>query len=121
MDSYRNNLLYYPAAGLTASDLCTTQGTYLTVNDIGVAKTNVAFIVLSQGENLCNQTGTASPFNIADTGVQTACIGGGGIRDYDDIVMYVDISTLRQQICNSFRIVTDSLPSGTEEVAYSSY
>lgn len=119
-DSYRNILQYYPVTALTTSNLCTTQGTYLTVNDIGVAKTNVAFIVFSQGENLCNQTGTASPFNIADTGVQTACIGGGGNRGYDDIVMYVDISTLRQQICNSFKVVTDSLPIGTEEVAYSS-
>jgi len=120
MDSYNRGLLYYPVAALTSSDLCTTPGTYLTVNDIGAAKTNVAFIVFSQGENLCNQTGTASPFNINDTGVQTACIGGGGTREYDDIVMYVDIITLRQQICNSFKVVTDSLPTGTEEVAYSS-
>jgi prepilin-type N-terminal cleavage/methylation domain-containing protein len=121
MDSYRNILQYYPVTALTTSNLCTTRppgGTYITVNDIGTAKTNVAFIVFSQGENLCNQTGTVSPFNIADTGVQTACIGGGGNRGYDDIVMYVDISTLRQQICNSFMVVTDSLPTGTEEVAY---
>jgi prepilin-type N-terminal cleavage/methylation domain-containing protein len=119
MDSYRNSLLYYPATGLTASNLCTTQGTYLTVNDIGAAKINVAFVILSRGENLCDQTGTASPFNIYDVSVPTVCIGGGGIRGYDDIVMYVDISTLRQQICNTFKVVTDSLPSGTEEVAYS--
>jgi prepilin-type N-terminal cleavage/methylation domain-containing protein len=119
-DSYNRGLLYYSAAGLTTSNLCTTKGTYLTVNDIGAAKTNVAFIVLSEGENLCNQTGTASPFNIYDVSLPTTCIGGGGSRGYDDIVMYVDISTLRQQICNSFKIVTDSLPSGTEEMAYSS-
>ena len=123
MDSYKNNLLYYRVAALTASNLCTTRppgGIYFTVNDIGVAKTNVAFIILSRGENLCDQTGTASPFNISDTGVQAACIGGGGNRGYDDIVMYVDIRTLRQQICNTFQVVTDSLPSGTEEAAYSS-
>lgn len=125
MDSYRNILQYYPVTALTTSNLCTTRppgGTYLTVNDMGTAKTNVAFIIFSQGENLCNQTGNiaTSPFNIADTGVQTACIGGGGNRGYDDIVMYVDIKTLRQQICNTFQVVTDSLPSGTEEVAYSS-
>ncbi|MBI5098622.1 MAG: putative Ig domain-containing protein [Nitrospirae bacterium] len=123
-DSYNGGLQYYFAGGLTTSNLCTTQGTYLTVND-GAAppKTNVAFIIFSQGENLCNQTGDASTsplFNIINTGVQTACIGGAGTPGYDDIVMYQDINTLRQQICNSFKIVTDSLPTGTEEVAYSS-
>jgi prepilin-type N-terminal cleavage/methylation domain-containing protein len=121
LDSYKNILQYYFATGLTTSNLCTTRppgGIYLTVNDIGVTKTNVAFIVFSRGENLCDQTGAGSPFNIYNPGVQTACIAGGGNRDYDDIVMYADISTLRQQICNTFMVVTDSLPTGTEEVAY---
>jgi len=119
-DSYNNILLYYPAPGLTASNLCTTQGTYLTLNDMGSNKTNVAFVILSQGENRCNQTGTGSPFAIADTDVSTACTDGSGSPGYDDIVMYMDINTLRQQMCNPFRIVTDSLPTGTEELAYPS-
>jgi prepilin-type N-terminal cleavage/methylation domain-containing protein len=122
-DSYGSSLLYYVANGLTASNFCTTQGTYLTVND-GTAppKTNVAFIVFSQGENKCNQTDqalTGTTFTIVDTGVVVACLPQDPNAGYDDIVMYQDINTLRQQICNSFRIVTDSLPSGTETVAYS--
>ncbi|MBI4849611.1 MAG: prepilin-type N-terminal cleavage/methylation domain-containing protein [Nitrospirae bacterium] len=122
-DSYNGNLQYYFATGLDASSLCTTApsgGTYLTVNDRGVSKSNVAFIVFSQGETLCNQTGAASPFTIVDTGTATICTGGADSPAYDDIVMYQDINTLRQQLCNSFRIVTDSLPTGTEEIAYSS-
>jgi hypothetical protein len=34
--------------------------------------------------------------------------------------MYLDIDTLREQICNPFKIVTESLPLGTEAVAYAS-
>ncbi len=122
-DSYGSTLFYNPATGITASDLCTTQGTYLTVND-GTAppKTNVAFVVFSQGENKCNQTDqalTGTTFTIVNTGVVVACLPQDPNAGYDDIVMYQDINTLRQQICNSFRIVTDSLPSGTETVAYS--
>jgi prepilin-type N-terminal cleavage/methylation domain-containing protein len=76
-DAYGKDVLYYPAGAITAADLCTTQGTYLTVNDNGTNKNNVAFIVFSQG-------------------------------------------ALREEICNSFRIVTDSLTIGTEETVYSS-
>jgi len=120
MDTYKSNLLYYFAGGLTASDLCTTQGAYLTVNDMGTPRSNVAFVVFSQGENLCNQTdpsGTGASFTIVDTGVTISCSQDPN-AGYDDIVMYQDINTLRQQICNSFRIVTDSFPSGTEEIVY---
>ncbi len=119
-DSYSSNLFYDVATEITASDLCSTQGTYLTVNDLSApAKTNIAFIVLSQGENLCNETGTATPYTIIDTGVTGSCVANANLG-YDDIVMYLDIDSLREQICNPFRIVTESLPLGTEAVAYSS-
>jgi prepilin-type N-terminal cleavage/methylation domain-containing protein len=117
-DSYGKSLFYDVATGITASDLCTTQGTYLTVTDLSApAATNIAFIVLSQGENVCNETGTATPFTIIDTGVTGSC-AADATYGYDDTVMYLDIITLRQQICNTFRIVTSSLPTGTEAVAY---
>jgi prepilin-type N-terminal cleavage/methylation domain-containing protein len=119
-DAYGKDVLYYPAGAITAADLCTTQGTYLTVNDTGANKTNVAFVVFSQSENMCNQTGLASPFTISDIGTSVACAGTGTMAGYDDIVMYQDIHFLREQICNSFRITTDSLPIGTEELAYPS-
>jgi len=91
-DGYAQNLLYYAAGNITAADFCTTQGTYLTVDDDGTTRTNVAFIVFSQGENRCNQTGTASPFAIADAGVVAgACTDPNA--GYDDIVMYQDINT----------------------------
>jgi prepilin-type N-terminal cleavage/methylation domain-containing protein len=118
-DAYGQNLIYSPAAGITGSNLCTNMGTYLTVNDKGTTKSNVAFVLISMGENMCNQTGTSSPFTISDQGTVVACTGNSNAV-YDDIVKYQDIHYLREQICNSFRIVTESLPVGTEEVAYPS-
>lgn len=118
-DAYTQDLFYYPAGGITGSNLCTTQGTYLNVDDKGSNKTNVAFIIFSEGDNRCNQTGSASPFNIMDEGTTAACPQDPN-AGYDDIVMYADIDNLRKQICSAFQITTDSLPIGTEEVAYPS-
>jgi len=119
-DSYSSNLFYDMATGITASDLCSTQGTYLAVNDLAApAKTNVAFIILSEGENKCPETGASTPYTIIDTGVSGSCVADA-TAGYDDIVMYLDIDTVREQVCNPFKIVTESLPLGTEAVAYSS-
>ncbi|MEZ0329392.1 MAG: Ig domain-containing protein [Dissulfuribacterales bacterium] len=119
-DAFGNSIDYYLWTG---NNLCTGTGTYLTVNDSSsgtlITKNNVAFILIAMGENRCNQTGKTTPFNILPQGQQInpgTCPAGD---DYDDIVMYSDIDTLREQICNTFRITTDSLPSGMEEQAYS--
>ncbi|BCB97111.1 hypothetical protein JZK55_20330 [Dissulfurispira thermophila] len=110
-DAY-NRPLFYNAINVT--NLCTSTATYLTVNDNSSGtpqtKNNVAFILLGEGENRTNDTGSTSPFTIKEQGVD----------DYDDIVMYADIDKLRSQICTSFKITTDSLPIGTEEMAYPS-
>jgi type II secretory pathway pseudopilin PulG len=118
-DSYSKAILYYPAAGITGANICTTQGTYLNVNDKGTVRSSVAFVVFSQGPNVCNQSGTASPFTIHDTGITVACPQDAN-AGYDDIVLYSDINALRERICNTFRIVTESLPTGVEETAYPS-
>ncbi|MGB9711925.1 MAG: putative Ig domain-containing protein [Dissulfurimicrobium hydrothermale] len=126
-DSYGNPLNYYIWTG---TDLCTSTGTYLTVNDASngtaITKDKVAFILIANGENRCNQTGAASPFYIyqqGDSGAVSypgfpsvpACPAGG---DYDDIVMYADIDTIRGQICQPFTITTWSLPMGTVNQPY---
>jgi prepilin-type N-terminal cleavage/methylation domain-containing protein len=114
-DAYMRDLRYFRVGELVTGNLCTTRGTYLIVNDASGGgtpppKNNVAFILFGEGENRTNDTGTASPFTIKEQGVD----------DYDDIVRYVDIDKLRQQVCLAFRITTDSLPIGTEEMAYPS-
>lgn len=109
-DAYLNNLIYFKAFADTPPmyNLCTSVGTYMTVNDQGTNKTNVAFLIFSAGENRANDTGSASPFTIQIPGVS----------GYDDVVLYIDIDTLRQKVCNVLRIVTESLPTATEETAY---
>ncbi len=109
-DAYLNDLIYYKAFTDTPPiyNLCTSVGTYMTLNDQDTNKTNVAFLLFSAGENRVNDTGTASPFTIQIPGVS----------GYDDVILYVDIDTLRQKVCNVLRIVTESLPTATEETAY---
>lgn len=123
-DTYGNSLDYY---SWTGSNLCTGSGSYLTVNDsssgTAITKNNVAFIIIARGANHCNQTADTSStppttFNILPQGNMVpsgACPAG---NEYDDIVIYADIDTIRQTTCNNFRITTDSLPSGIEETAY---
>jgi hypothetical protein len=102
------------APEFVTNNLCTFRATYLTVHDnrggMLQTKNNVAFILFGEGENRTNDTGIASPFTIREHGVD----------DYDDTVMYVDVTKLRQQVCLAFRIITTSLPIGTEEMAYPS-
>lgn len=109
-DSYLNNLVYYKAYADTPPmyNLCTSVGAYITINDQGTNKANVAFVLFSAGENRINDTGTATPFTIQIPGVS----------GYDDSILYIDIDTLRQKVCNVLRIVTESLPTATEETAY---
>ncbi|MBI5409681.1 MAG: putative Ig domain-containing protein [Nitrospirae bacterium] len=119
-DAYNRPLVYN---AITFANLCTNTGTYITVNDNSSGtmstQTDIAFIVLGEGENRCNQTGVASPFAIAVQDTVTACVDGSDPNAfYDDIVMYQDINAIRDKICNVFKIVTDSLPTGTEETAY---
>lgn len=118
-DAYSADLLYYPVSGITGSDLCTNSGTYFTVTDEGTSKTNVAFIIYSIGRNACNETGTASPFTKSIVGTVGTCASDAN-AGYDDTVKYIDIDQLREQICNAFKIVTDTLPIGKEEVSYAS-
>lgn len=110
-DSYGKNLNYYFAAGLDINNICTTAGAYLTINDGSsgtvISHTNVAFIVFSSGEDYTNSTGAASPFVIQQSS-----------STYDDLALYADIDILRKQVCSSFSITTDSLPTGTEEISY---
>lgn len=122
-DSYNRPLSYYP---VSFPNLCTSTGAYLIVNDgsAGGAPhtiTNAAFILVADGDNRCNQTGTASPFTIYEQAAIGApvpsCPAGA---DYDDIVLYAGIDKLRWQICAPFTITTDILPIGRVGIAYPS-
>jgi len=121
VDAWNQNLFYYPDPLLTpaGADLCCTATTGFqledrcpTGQDCGTGdpccKSGTAFVILSLGENHANETGAAPTFKILQYGAT-----------YDDIVEYVDLSRLRQELsCSSLSIRTSTLPEGTEDTAY---
>ncbi len=125
IDPYNINLSYQPANGITSGDFCIQDATsWLTVYDRGTQKNNVAFIVYSFGENRkddtdCSKTpnpcSQAVDFQIRDYGEAT-----NSGTNYDDIVCYLDIYTLREIACPPLEITTNSLPEAIQYLSYDS-
>ncbi|WP_456384439.1 putative Ig domain-containing protein [Desulfolithobacter sp.] len=115
-DAYTQNLYYatYTPAG---ANVCTTPGTYLQINDRGILKNNIAFILLSKGKNLCNQTGTSSPYQVLQAGTATTGCPQGSL-EYDDEVRYLDITSLVNSACGQLWISTTFLHYGTVGEVY---
>ncbi len=115
-DAYTQDL-YYATYAPAGANVCTTPGTYLQVNDRGTLKNNIAFILLSKGKNLCNQTGTSSPYQVLQAGtVTTGCPQGS--LEYDDEVRYLDIVSLVNSACGQLWISTTFLHYGTVGEVY---
>lgn len=112
-DAYNRNIEYYVAPEFTTTSFCTNNGTYLLLDDSSsgatISKTNIAFLIFSDGEDKTNSTGTASTFTVKAQS-----------NTYDDIAYYLDIQTLREKACNNFLVVTDNLPTATVNVTYPS-
>jgi prepilin-type N-terminal cleavage/methylation domain-containing protein len=112
-DAYNRSLRYYVVPEFKTTSLCTNNGTYILLDDSSsgavISKTDIAFLIFSDGEDRTNSTGAASTFTVLP---QSSA--------YDDIVYYLDIKTLRQNACNNFAIVTNDLPTATVGFAYSS-
>jgi prepilin-type N-terminal cleavage/methylation domain-containing protein len=110
-DAYNRTLKYYAVSELIANSFCANKGTYLLIDDSSsgatISKTDIAFLIFSEGQDRTNSTGVASTFTVLPQS-----------NTYDDIVYYLDINTLRQKACNTFKIVTDSLPIATVGNAY---
>ncbi|MCX7823429.1 MAG: putative Ig domain-containing protein [Syntrophobacterales bacterium] len=127
-DVYGNEFLYVSVANWVGKDICTTDPLMLlTVNNIseGVSSSEVAFIIISRGENYCNQTGLNSPFSIYPRGASGNCCSPHppvppcpASNEYDDLVIYIDKGKLRQRVCDAFKIVTEVLPTGEEYKEY---
>lgn len=131
-DVFGIDLTYVPANEWTGSNICTSSASLLTINDASAGGTanvysNVAFIIIANGENRCNQTGSTLPFYVYPQGATGNCCPPNppiqscpASPDYDDLVVYIDANNLRQKICSTFRIVTETLPSGKQYVPYPS-
>lgn len=135
-DIWGNSLVYIYDANLTGN-LCGRTTTSITVNecfDAGcsspVTTNNVAFIVLSEGENFNNQTEGAGAatgaVNVYSLDVFVDNFSGGGdpnrAEPNDDIVKWITIRELTAKVdCSGseLRILNNELPRGTVGIAYS--
>ncbi len=94
----------------------------ITDNRNATSSNRVAFIVFSRGDNRCNQTGDPSgtSFTIENPQNNVVCLDNtpGSSLPYEDIVKYITIDDLRNAVCGSFSITTNSLPEG---VMYQNY
>lgn len=120
---YGNIDLVYKSA--TTTNICNDQVSGLltiTDNRNSTSSNRVAFIVFSRGDNRCNQTGNpnGTSFTIENPQNNVVCLDNtpGVSLPYDDIVKYITIDDLRNSVCGSFTITTNSLPEG---VMYQNY
>ena len=132
-DVWSNSLNYIYDTNLT-SNICGRTSTAITINecfDVGcttpVTINDVAFLIVSGGENFNNQTegdpaatGTINVYTL-DLGVDGYAGDESTTEPYDDIVKWITIRELTAKVdCSGseLRILNNELPRGTEGVAY---
>lgn len=105
-------------------DLCAENGTSLVITHEGTVRNNVAFMILSAGENQNLQTTTE--IHVLGTKVDNSTEDGIDRREeYDDVVEYVGLDELRAlrgcQKLEKLEIVTPQELPAAEEGQYYSY
>lgn len=76
-DAWGNTLFYYADSNSTSGNICHSTSSGFQVNDEGTLKSNVAYILLSKGDNGTNDTGTSPAFTILEQS-----------DTYDDLPIY---------------------------------
>ncbi len=121
-DAYQENLIYKintTANDYTTNNLCsqsTSTDNTLTINiysdstTISSTKNNVVFAIYSKGENRVDNTNP--------DGDNTLDIKPYGVDNYDDIICYYDINSLRKDLCPLPLTVSGNLPTATEDKYY---
>jgi type II secretory pathway pseudopilin PulG len=119
LDAWGNTIYYYPQNDLSepslipAEGICASTSTGFNVSDEGTAKSEIAYILLSTGDNgTRNTTDTPGPpvtFTILEQDI-----------NYDDIPIYVSIWELKNKIlaCSGIEILTTTLPPAIEDTFY---
>lgn len=101
VDPWGRNVVYYPGI-LSDIGICNQTSTTLRIQKTttGTTRANIAFVLVSTGENMHQETGYISgPPQIAtyyDQGVTDAAFPG---YEYDDIVEYVSLFELIGKAC----------------------
>ncbi len=119
-DPYNNPLVYKYDNNYTSNNLCTFNSTdFLEVkvydenNSLIATKDNVVFAIYSKGENRNDDTNPDGD-NILD-------IKPYGTNNFDDIVCYLDINTLRKDVCPTPLRISGDLPPAKEDTYYEAY
>jgi prepilin-type N-terminal cleavage/methylation domain-containing protein len=109
IDAWGGTLYYRPDESLaTSENICCIIIPGLEVNDKGTVKKGIAFLIMSEGKDRKNETGTSPLFSVKTQGA-----------GYDDIVEYVSIEDLKKnQKCRPVEIITETLPEATEDKTY---
>ena len=121
-DTYEENLIYKintSADAYTSNNICSqspnsnntlTINIYSNASTIESTKSNIAFAIYSKGENRVDNTNP--------DGDNTLDIRPYGIDNYDDIICYYDINSLKRNICPPPLTVSGNSPVATEDKYY---
>ncbi|WP_022851810.1 prepilin-type N-terminal cleavage/methylation domain-containing protein [Limisalsivibrio acetivorans] len=125
-DKFGRDILYIPAPAIAGSEsVCNIHSTGLNIISGGRTVNNVAYLLISGGENRNIQTGTISPitvYNHMSVSVDDYPADVDSAETYDDNVRWATLPELRKRAgCSAerLRIVTDSIPKGAVDKAYS--
>ena len=124
-DAFSKPLYYVFDSNLTtAGNICNRKTTFITVQEPTPSIQNVAFMVLSGGENFNNQTAgdtnvsaavTINVFGIGTAGIDNYTTDMDRPEEYDDLYQMVTLNELRTKTgCQGppLRIVSNELPPG---------
>jgi prepilin-type N-terminal cleavage/methylation domain-containing protein len=130
-DAFSKPLYYvFDSNLIIARSICNRKTTFITVQEPTPSIQNVAFMVLSSGENFNNQTtgdrnvSAAVTINVYDTGtagIDNYATDMNRPEEYDDIYQMVTLNELRTKTgCQGppLRIVNNELPPGSATVTY---
>ncbi len=101
------------------ADVCAETGTSLSLTHDGVPRQNIAFMVVSAGENQNIQTGT-TVYGFDYPNVDDFPSDMGRSEPYDDVVAYVSLDELRHlRGCRPLEVLSaQALPAADEGQAY---
>lgn len=130
-DAFSKPLYYVFDSNLTtAGNICNRKTTFITVQEPTPSIQNVAFMVLSGGENFNNQTAgdtnvsaavTINVYDIGTPGIDNYATDMNRPEEYDDLYQMVTLNELRTKTgCQGppLRIINNELPPGSTTVTY---
>lgn len=129
VDSFSGSLRYDPDSLLSSTangGICERRTTGTTISYLGTTINDVAFLLISGGENVNIQTGSLSPITVHAGGmlnVDDYAADGNNPDKYDDIVRWVTLFEMKKMAgCygRNLKILDGEIPVGVMNTAYTS-